>query len=106
MRATDKAYRVMFNEMHKPMKQDPLYLVKREDQSLNFQFRTNHCKLNQHLNRINPQHDIPTCKMSNYASESVHHVLYDCQALSNFRKKAPAFPTINQKQPLRRSTPA
>ena len=92
--ATGKTGRVMFNEMDKPMKQDPLNQLKREDQSLIFQFRTNHCKLNKHLNRINPQH-IPTCRNCNYFSESVHHVLFDCQGLKNFRKELlPIQPSI------------
>ena len=45
--ATGKTGRVMFEEINKPMKQDPLNQLK--NQSLIFQCRTSHCKLNEHL---------------------------------------------------------
>ena len=92
--ATGKTGRVMFNEMEKPTKQDALNQLNREDQSLIFQFRTGHCKLNKHLNRINPQR-IPSCRNCNHPYESVPHVLFDCQGLKDLRKELlPLQPSI------------
>ena len=92
--ATGNTGRVMFNEMDKPTKLDPLNQLNREDQSLIFQFRTGHCKLNKHLNRINPQR-IPSCRNCNNPYESVSHVLFDCQKLKELRKEfLPLQPSI------------
>ena len=47
---------VMFKEMAQPRPQDAINQLDRQDQSLIFQFRTQHTRTNQHLNRINPLH--------------------------------------------------
>ena len=72
--------RAMYAEITKPNKSDPINNLDRQDQCTIFQFRTGHCKLNQHLNRINPQHP-PLCRNCSFHMESVHHVLFHCQVL-------------------------
>ena len=52
--------RVMYKEMDKPKPQDPINQLSRPDQSLIFQFRTQHTQLNWDINRFNPQHP-PLC---------------------------------------------
>ena len=87
--------RVMYKEMTKPHKDDPINLLTRENQCTIFQFRTGHCKLNYHLNRFNPQHP-PMCRNCHHPYETVHHVLFDCQVLRESRSKLlPSPATIN-----------
>ena len=87
--------RAMYAEMSKPNQSDPINNLNRQDQCIIFQFRTGHCKLNQHLNRINPQHP-PMCRNCGSHMESVHHVLFDCQVLRDERRVLlPRYPTVN-----------
>ena len=87
--------RVMYNHMPKPVKDDPLNNLPRPDQCNIFQFRIGHCKLNYHTNRFNPQHQ-PQCRRCIHPYETVHHVLFDCQAMREARKDLlPPTPSIN-----------
>ena len=86
--------RVMFDYMTKPCKLDPMNCLKRKDQCLIFQFRTGHCRLNLHLNRINPVH-LPYCRNCGDPYESVDHILFHCQPLKFIRDRyLPSQPTI------------
>ena len=87
--------RVMFRNMTKPLKNDPLNNLSRADQCNIFQFRTGHCKLNSHINRFNPFHP-PQCRRCIHPYETVHHVLIDCQAMKETRKALlPPVPSID-----------
>ena len=87
--------RAMYNHMTKPIKDDPINNLYRSDQCNIFQFRTGHCKLNNHINRLNPFHP-PQCRRCIHPYETVHHVLFDCQAMKEARKDLlPPVPSIN-----------
>ena len=87
--------RAMYNHMTKPIKDDPINNLSRPDQCNIFQFRTGHCKLNSHINRLNPFHP-PQCRRCIHPYETVHHVLFDCQAMKEARKDLlPPVPSIN-----------
>ena len=64
--------RVMFKEMAQPRPQDAINQLNRQDQSLIFQFRTQHTRTNQHINRINLQHQ-PHCRHN--PAETTEHLL-------------------------------
>ena len=86
--------RVVFQEMNKPNEKDPINTLNRADQSLIFQLRTGHVKLNAHLNRINPMHP-PNCRNCNHPYENTKHVLLECQRLNGLRGNyLPTLPTI------------
>ena len=86
--------RVMFDYVTKPCKNDPINELPRKDQCLIFQFRTGHCRLNLHLNRINPVH-LPSCRNCGHPYESVDHVLLYCQPLQIIRDRyLPSPPTL------------
>ena len=92
---TGNTGRAMYAEMTKPNLSDAINNLNRQDQCTIFQFRTGHCKLNYHINRFNPEHP-PLCRNCPSPYESVHHVLFDCQALQEIRNKLlPRNPTIN-----------
>ena len=86
--------RNVFQEMNKPNEKDPINTLNRADQSLIFQLRTGHVKLNAHLNRINPMHP-PNCRNCNHPYENTKHVLLECQRLNGLRGNyLPTLPTI------------
>ena len=86
--------RVMFDNMTKPCKKDPINSLKRKNQCTIFQFRTGHCRLNLHLNRLNPVH-LPICRNCGDPYESVNHVLFHCQPLQIIRERyLPSQPTL------------
>ena len=85
----------MYAEMTKLNLSDAINNLNRQDQCTIFKFRTGICKLNYHINRFNPEHP-PLCRNCPSPYESVHHVLFDCQALQEIRNKLlPRNPTIN-----------
>ena len=76
--------RVMFKEMAQPRPQDAINELERQDQSLIFQFRTQHTRTNQHLNRINPLHQ-PHCRHCDNPAETTEHLLLPCPNLQSKR---------------------
>ena len=78
--------RVMYREMDKPKPLDPINQLSRPDQSLIFQFRTQHTKLNCDINRFNPLH-LPLCRNCNHPYETVDHVLFECPKLEISRRQ-------------------
>ena len=76
----------MHTHMEKPKPQDCINLLNRQDQCTIFQLRTGHTKLNYHLNRFNPQH-APLCRNCSHPYETTSHVLFDCQATKELRRK-------------------
>ena len=78
--------RVMYKEMDKPKQQDPINQLSRPDQSLIFQFRTQHTQLNWDINRFNPQH-LPHCRNCSHPYETVGHVLFECPRLEKSRRQ-------------------
>ena len=87
--------RVMFKEMRP---QDAINQLDRQDQSLIFQFRTQHTRTNQHLNRINPLHQ-PHCRHCDNPAETTEHLLLYCPNIQLKRKELlptnPTNPTIH-----------
>ena len=77
--------RAFFKEMPKPKPTDNTNKLNRQNQSLIFQFRTQHAKTNAHLNRINPSHE-PHCRHCCYPYETTEHLLFQCPSLLNHRK--------------------
>ena len=87
--------RVICKEMAQPRPQDAINQLGRQDQSLTFQFRTQHTRSNQHLNRINPQHQ-PHCRHCDNPAETTEHLLLYCPNLQLKRKELlPTNPTIH-----------
>ena len=85
----------MFKEMAQPRPQDAINQLDRQDQSLIFQFRTQHTRTNQHLNRINPLHQ-PHCRHCDNPAETTEHLLLYCPNLQLKRKELlPTNPTIH-----------
>ena len=85
----------MFKEMAQPTPQDAINQLDRQDQSLIFQFRTQHTRTNQHLNRINPPHQ-PHCRHCDNPAETTEHLLLYCPNLQFKRKELlPTNPTIH-----------
>ena len=86
--------RRMYCYVEKPKSTDNINSLNRQDQCTIFQLRTGHTKLNNHLNRFNPQHP-PLCRNCNFPYETTTHVLFECQATKNLRLKLlPDHPTI------------
>ena len=87
--------RVMFKEMAQPRPQDAINQLDRQDQSLIFEFRTQHTRTNQHLNRIIPLHQ-PHCRHCDNPAETTEHLLLYCPNLQSKRKELlPTKPTIH-----------
>ena len=87
--------RVMFKEMAQPRPQDAINELDRQDQSLIFQFRTQHTRTNQHLNRTNPLHQ-PHCLHCDNPAETTEHLLLYCPNLQSKRKELlPTNPNIH-----------
>ena len=78
--------RAMYKEMDKPKPQDPINQLSRPDQSLIFQFRTQHTMLNCDINRFNPLH-LPLCRNCGHPYETVGHVLFECPVLEESRRQ-------------------
>ena len=76
--------RPMFNHMTKPLLTDPINKLRRGDQSLIFQLRTQHVPLNQHLNRIGVKPSA-ACPLCDYPTETVDHLLFYCRKLTDLR---------------------
>ena len=73
--------RRMYDHMNKPMKNDPVNKLRRGDQSVIFQLRTQHIPLNHHLNRIGVKPSA-ACPLCDYPSETVEHLLFFCRKLT------------------------
>ena len=85
----------MFKEMAQPRPQDAINQLDRQDQSLIFQFTTQHTRTHQHLNRINPQHQ-PHCRHCDNPAETTEHLLLYCPKLQLKGKELlPTNPTIH-----------
>ena len=82
--ATGKTGRRMYDHMCKPKKQDPINKLRRKDQSIIFQLRTQHLPLNQHLHRIGVKQSA-ACPLCDYPSETVEHHLFFCRKLTDIR---------------------
>ena len=82
--ATGKTGRPMYRHMAKPQSNDPINRMKRKDQSLIFQLRTQHIQLNQHLNRIGVK-ESAACPLYGHHSGTVEHNLFDCRKLTDLR---------------------
>ena len=86
--------RNVFCEMAKPNKKDPINMLNRADQTLIFQLRTGHTKINAHINRIDPTHP-PNCRNCEYPYETVEHLLLECPGVEGLRRVyLPTLPTI------------
>ena len=82
--SSGKTGRVMYNHMSKPHLKDPINALRRGDQSLIFQLRTQHAPLNSHLNRIGVIQSA-ACPLCDYPSETVEHHLFYCRKLTDLR---------------------
>ena len=76
--------RSMYGHMSKPLLKDPINYLRRGDQSLIFQLRTQHVPLNCHLNRIGVK-ESAACPLCDHPSETVEHLLFDCRRLTDLR---------------------
>ena len=86
--------RVMYKQMSHPKPNDKINTLKREEQSLIFQLRTGHSKLNYHLNRINALKSAK-CRNCPYPCETVEHVLFECPKLQQIRQRLlPPHPSV------------
>ena len=93
--ASGKTGRLMFTEMAQPKSKDSLNNLNRRDQSLIFQFRTGHARVNNHLNVLNPQLP-PLCRHCPHPYETTTHLLLECSALKQIRKSfLPKSPTLH-----------
>ena len=93
--ASGSTGRVVYREMTKPNPRDNINRLKRHEQSIIFQLRTGHTRLNYHLNRFNPMHP-PLCRNCSYPYETVEHVLFHCPSLKTARKDLlPPFPSVH-----------
>ena len=81
---TGNTGRPMYNHMTKPLLEDPINELRRADQCLIFQLRTQHVALNQHLNRIGVKPSA-ACPLCDYPSETVEHLLFYCRRLTDLR---------------------
>ena len=87
--------RRMYDHMNKPMKNDPVNKLRRGDQSVIFQLRTQHIPLNHHLNRIGVKPSA-ACPLCDYPSETVEHLLFFCRKLTDIRGCfLPRIPTLS-----------
>ena len=78
--------RVVFQHMTRPNKHDPINDLCRREQSIIFQLRTDHTRLNAHLNRIKPEHP-PMCTLCDHPYETTKHFLFHCASLKDLRAK-------------------
>ena len=76
--------RVIYRHMTKPLLKDPINVLRREDQALIFQLRSQHVPLNCHLIRIGVQ-ESAACSLCDYPSEAVEHHLFFCNKLTDLR---------------------
>ena len=91
---TGSTGRSVFSEMTKPNSKDSINKLNRADQSLIFQLRTGHSRLNSNLNRINPMNP-PNCRNCNAPYETTKHVLLECTGSRALQKELlPTMPTI------------
>ena len=77
--------RPMFRYITRPKTNDSINQLPRQDQARIFQFRTEHGKINYHLNRIIPTHQ-PKCRHCPFPYETTHHLLFYCEELETIRK--------------------
>ena len=89
--AGDKG-RAVYREMSKPNTKDASNKLSRREQCIIFQLRTQHCHLNFHCNRMNPENP-PNCRQCSYAYETVKHFLLDCPGLTPLRQELLPFST-------------
>ena len=82
--ATGMTGRRMYDHMTKPNEKDPINKLRRGDQSIIFQLRTQHLPLNQHLNRIGVK-QTAACPLCDYPTETVEHHLFFCRKLTDLR---------------------
>ena len=82
--ATGTTGRRVYDHMIKPDKNDPINQLKRADQSIIFQLRSQHLPLNQHLNKIGVKQSA-ACPLCDYPSETVEHFLFFCRKLTDLR---------------------
>ena len=93
--STGKTGRHMYGHMSKPLLKDPINNLRRGDQSLIFQLRTQHVPLNCHLNRIGVK-ESAACPLCDHPSETVEHLLIDCRRLTELRGRfLPRQPSIS-----------
>ena len=93
--ATGLTGRAMYNEMKRPNPKDSINRLSRREQSLIFQFRTQHARTNAYKNRWDSMHP-PLCRHCQYHMESTTHLLCDCLKLNTVRKDLlPENPTIH-----------
>ena len=78
--------RILFQDMSQPRPKDAINFLNRADQSLIFQFRTQHARTNYHLNRINPLHE-PNCRLCFAPYEIPQHILLQCPMLSERQRE-------------------
>ena len=87
--------RVMYRHMTKPLLKDPLNVLRRGDQALIFQMRSQHVPLNYHLNRIGVQ-ESAACPLCDYPQETVEHHLFYCRKLTDLRGRfLPRIPDVS-----------
>ena len=98
MWATETTGRTVYKFMDKPQLKDSYKFLERRDQTIIFRLRTGHIALNQHLNRINPQHP-PMCPLYDHPKETVDHLLLDCLKLQQLREQLLP-PTLDMRQIL------
>ena len=82
--STGTTGRNMYGHMSKPLLKDPINDLRRGDQSLIFQLRTQHVPLNCHLNRIGVK-ESAACPLCDYPSETVEHLLFYCRKITDLR---------------------
>ena len=78
--------RTLFKHMPSPKPNDPINHLSRKEQTIIFRLRTRHIPLNHHLSKITSDKN-PTCSLCQNQDETVHHILYECPALSDIRQQ-------------------
>ena len=95
MWATGTTGRAVYRHMNSVKQNDSIRALPRKEQTAIFRLRTQHVPLNQHLNRINPEHP-PMCPLCNAQFESTQHFLLLCPNLQDLREQLlPKSPDIN-----------
>ena len=93
--ATGQTGRAVYRHMDRTKPNDSIRSLSRKDQVAIFRLRTQHLPLNQHLNRINPEHP-PMCPLCNAQFETTSHLLLHCPNLQDLRHQfLPPSPDIN-----------
>ena len=93
--AVEKTGRALYKEMSKPNPKDTCNKLNRREQCVIFDLRTQHCHLNNHRNRINPE-NLPNCRHCPHPYETVKHFLVDCPNLAILRQQLlPHQPSIS-----------